>query len=154
MDDLWKALAPRIEARPDLAAGGRVFRHRHHARGMDGRGTGVSDMRIARQRQRTADETGSLGEPPACRAHPRFQDFAGVHDRLPAGEALAEAASDREREREPFLLSHQRPEPEITQFVPWFGPWVRLWCDRASEDFCGNCGRTHAAPPGMTISVW
>jgi hypothetical protein len=56
MDDLWKALVPRVEARPDLATSGHVFGHRHYACGMDGRDTCTSN-RIARQWQRAADET-------------------------------------------------------------------------------------------------
>src|SRR5262245_36398253 len=98
MDDPRKALSARIEARPDLTAGGHVFRHGHHACDMYGLDAGASDLSVACQRQRTADETRDLGEPPARPAHPRFQDFAGIDDRLPSGEALAEAAADRERQ--------------------------------------------------------
>src|SRR5215831_2712263 len=118
MDDLWKPLSTRIEPGPDLTAGGHVFCYRHHACDMYAQAACASDLNVARQRQRTADETCGLGEPPARLAHPRFQNFARVDDRLPAGEALTEAAADREREREPFLLRHQSPEAEITQFVP------------------------------------
>src|SRR2546426_1093241 len=74
----------------------------------------VADRSTARQRKRPAYETCGLGKPPAGPTRPRFQDFAGVDDRLPAGEALAEAAADCEREREPFLFRHQRAEAEIT----------------------------------------
>src|SRR5262249_47918702 len=88
MDDLWKALSARIEACPDLAAAGQVFRHRHHACDMYGWDAGASNLSVACQRQRAADETRNLGEPPARPAHPRFQDFAGIDDRVPAGEAL------------------------------------------------------------------
>src|SRR6516162_2235204 len=98
MDDLWKALSARIDARPDLTAGGHVFRHRHHACDMYGWDACASGLSVACQRQRTADETRDLGEPPARAAHPRLQDFAGVDDRPAAGEALAEAAADRERQ--------------------------------------------------------
>src|SRR6516225_5555550 len=90
MDDLWKALSARIEARPDLTAGGDVFRHRHNACDMHDRGACAS--------ARTADEARGPGEPPARPAHPRFQGLAGVDDRLPSGEALAEAAADCERQ--------------------------------------------------------
>src|SRR5215831_10673954 len=114
MDDLWKALSSRIEARPDLTAGGHVFRHCHDACDMHDRGACASALNVARQRQRTADEARGLGEPPACPAHPRFQNLAGVDDHLPSGEALAETAADREREREPFPFRHQRAEAEIT----------------------------------------
>src|SRR5215475_10209202 len=98
MDDLRKALSSRIEARPDLTAAGHVFRYCHDACDMHDRGAGASALNVARQRQRTADEARGLGEPPARPAHPRFQDLAGIDDRLPAGEALAEAAADRERQ--------------------------------------------------------
>src|SRR5262249_9370896 len=152
MDSLWKALSARIEARPDLTAGGHVFGHCHDACDMHDRGAYASALKAARQRQRTADEACGLGEPPACPAHPRLQDLAGVDDRLPSGEALAEAAADRGREREPFRFRHQRAEAEITQFRPWFGSGLGL--DWASEDFGGSCGRTHRAPPGVTISAW
>src|SRR5215469_4399605 len=152
MDDLWKALSARIEARPDLTAGGHVFCHRHHACDMYGWDACASDLSVACQRQRTADETRDLSEQPARPTHPRFHDFAGIDDRLPAGEAPAEAAADREREREPFRFRHQCAEAEITQFRPWFASGLGL--DWASEDFGGNCGRTHRAPPGVTISAW
>src|SRR5262249_9464128 len=98
MDDLWKALSARIEARPDLTAGGHVFRHVSRLGDWCGWAAGASDRGVGCQRKRTADETRDLGEPPARPAHPRFQDFAGIDDRLPSGEALAEAAADRERQ--------------------------------------------------------
>src|SRR5215472_408899 len=98
MDDLWKALSSRIEARPDLTAGGHVFRHCHDACDMYDPSAGASALNVARQRQRTADEARSLSEPPARPAHPRFQDLAGADDRLSSREALAEAAADRERQ--------------------------------------------------------
>src|SRR5262249_22885474 len=138
MDDLWKALSARIEARPDLTAGGHVFRHRHHACDMYRWDACASDLSVAGQRQRAADEPRGLSEPPARPAHPGSHDCAGIDDRLPAGEAPAEAAADREWEREPFRFRHQRAEAEITQFGPWFGPWLRL--DWAWEHFGGNCG--------------
>src|SRR5262249_61511281 len=97
MDDLWKALSSRIEARPDLTAAGHVFCYCHDACHMHDRGAGASALNVARQRQRTADEARGLGEPPAGPAHPRFQDLAGVEDRLPSRDALAEAASGRGR---------------------------------------------------------
>src|SRR5215472_1319680 len=98
MDDLWKGLSARIEARPDLTIGGHVFRHCHDACDVHDRGAYASALNVARQRQRTADEACGLGEPPAWPAHPRLQDPAGVDDRLPYGEAFAEAAADRERQ--------------------------------------------------------
>src|SRR5262249_56510635 len=78
----------------------------------------ASDLSGGCQRKRTADETRDLSEQPARPAHPRFHDFAGIDDRLPAGEAPAEAAADREWEREPFRFRHQCAEAEITQFGP------------------------------------
>src|SRR5262249_2700407 len=135
-----------------LPAGGHVFRHRHDACDMYGWDAGAPELGVARQRQRTADETRDLGEPPARPARPRFQDLAGIDDCLPAGEALAEAAADRELDREPFRFRHQRAEAEVTQYRTWFGSGLGL--DWASEDFGGNCGRTHRAPPGVTISAW
>src|SRR5262249_45419865 len=113
MDDLRKALSARVEARPDLTAGGHVFRHRHDACDMYGWDACAPELRVARQWQRTADETRGLGEPPARPARPRFQDLAGIADRLPAGEALAEAAADRERQGGPGLFRHQRTEAVI-----------------------------------------
>src|SRR5215475_1356226 len=98
MDDLWKALSSRIEARPDLTAAGHVFRHCHDACDMHDPSACASALNLARQRQRTADEACGLGEPPARPAHPRFQNLAGVDDRLPSRDALAEAAADRERQ--------------------------------------------------------
>src|SRR5262249_36100771 len=98
MDGLWKALSSRIEARPDLTAAGHVFCYRHDACHVHDRGAGTSALNVARQRKRTADEAGGLGEPPASPAHPRFQNLAGVDDRLPSRDALAEAAADRERQ--------------------------------------------------------
>src|SRR6266516_5323797 len=98
MDDLWKALSARIETRPDLTAGGHIFRHCHDACDMHDRDARTSALSVPRQRQRTTDETRGLGEPPARPAHPRFQDLAGVDDRLPCGEALAKTAADRERQ--------------------------------------------------------
>src|SRR5262249_59074100 len=52
MDDLRKSLSARIEPGPVLAATDRVFRHRHHACGVDGGGAGASSRSVARQRQR------------------------------------------------------------------------------------------------------
>src|SRR5262245_22069743 len=98
MDDLWKDLAPRVEARPDLAAGGHIHRHCHDACDVYDREPPLSALRVPRQRQRTTDDARHLSEPPARPAHPRFQDFARVHDRLPTAEALAETAADREGE--------------------------------------------------------
>src|SRR5262249_45355426 len=105
-----------------------------------------------RRRKGPPEGRRDLGGPPARPARPRIQALAGIDDCLPAGEALAEAAADREREREPFRFRHQRAEAEITQFRPWFGSALGL--DWASEDFGGNCGRTHRAHPGVTISAW
>src|SRR5262245_66141778 len=93
MDDLRKALSARIEARPDLTAGGHVFRHCHYACDMYGWDACAPELRVARQRQRTADETRDLGEPPARPARPRFQDFAGIDNRLPGGAAAAETGA-------------------------------------------------------------
>src|SRR5262245_62124467 len=98
MDDLWKALSSHIEARPHLTAAGPAFGHRHDACDMPDRAVWASARKGRRRRQWTADEARGLGEPPARPAHPRFQDLAGVDDRLPSGEALAEAAADRERQ--------------------------------------------------------
>src|SRR5262249_49986056 len=76
----------------------------------------------ARQRQRAADETGKLHEAPPGPAHPRVEDFAGIDRRLPAGQAITEAAPDCERQRGPVLRAHQLAEARVLRLGAWFGP--------------------------------
>src|SRR5262245_23031646 len=119
MDDLREALGAGVKSRPDVAA--HPFRHGHDAGDPDVRGMG-----IARDRQRSADETRGLRQQPAGPAHPGVEDFARVDHGASTGEALAEAAADRERQRGPVLVAHQRAEADIAQLGTDFG--FRLGC--------------------------
>src|SRR5262245_3772424 len=148
MDHLREALAARIEPRPDLAA--HPLRDRHQAGGMGAREAAARTVSIAGQRQWAADQTCGLGEPPAGAAHPGVQDLAGVDHRASAHEPLAEAAADRERQRGPVLVGHQRAEAHIAQLRAGFG--FRLGRQlrfrpaiETAVEFEGESWRTHGA---------
>src|SRR5262249_40142947 len=85
MDDLREAVAARVEPRPDLAARSHILGHGDDAR----------NFCVASRWKRAANQPYCLREPPAGLAQPRLQHFAGVDRGAAAGEALAEAATDR-----------------------------------------------------------
>ena len=93
VDDLRKAVRPRVDARPDLTAARGILRDGHDDR----------HVRLRAGRQRAADQPRELREPPAGAAVEGVLDLADIDHRLAASEALGEAPPDRERQPTPIL---------------------------------------------------
>src|SRR5215469_7605690 len=105
VDDLRKASAARIEARPDLAAGRHVL----------GEGHDAWHVGVARGRQRCADEPQRLCEEPAGTAQMRLQNRAHIDGGRAGGEPLGEATPDREWELVPIGLAQEGAEAQIAE---------------------------------------
>src|SRR5262245_38170974 len=116
MDHLRKAALAGIEPRPGLAAARAIF----------GDGDDARNVRVARGGERRADQARRLCKEPAAARHPGLQNFAAIDHAARAGEALAEAAANRWRERRPILRTHQRAKPEISDLRLKFGCAWRL----------------------------
>jgi hypothetical protein len=108
MHHLRKPGAARVEPRPMLAL----------RRDVLGDSDATRCVRIARDRQRAADQPRGLREQPARAAHLRLDDFADVDDSRTACEALRKPAADGGGKRHPLRLAHQRAEPQIADIHP------------------------------------
>src|SRR6266568_5008722 len=118
MHNVRKAAATRVKPGPVLAFRCHVLGHGDDAR----------RVRVARDRQRAADQARGLRQQKAGAAHLRLEHFADVNRCVAASEALGKSAADRKRQRIPVSFGHQRAEAQVAEFVRFkrtrrFGRW-------------------------------
>src|SRR5436305_8654730 len=95
----------RVNARPDLAAARGIFGYRYDA----------WDMRIGADRERPADQSRHLRQPPADPAEADLDDLADVNGGVAVRKALGKPLPGRRWQAFPVVVRQQRAKPQIAQ---------------------------------------